>query len=1498
MDDLSENIIKGYELRELIGVGGFGAVYRAFQSVVGREVAIKVILPSYANHPDFVRRFETEAQIVARLEHIHIVPLYDFWRSPDGAYLVMRYYRRGSLGSMLKEGLRFDLEDVNKWAGQIGSALAVAHRHGIVHRDMKPDNILLDDENNAHLTDFGIAKTDETGEEEGIAGTPSYISPEQLKSEPVTPLSDIYSFGMMLYELLTGKVPFEDTSLSGLIAKHLNETIPDLTQIREDIPYELNYVIQRATAKDPEDRYPDALALANELREVALGGAVPLISVFDLEDVTNPYKGLRPFEEADSADFFGRDALIQQLANRIDEDDALAGFLAVVGPSGSGKSSVVKAGLVPALRHGLILGSEDWFIAEMIPGTEPLENLEAALLSVAFDEPDDLLKQLQEDERGLIRAVEAIFPGQDAALLLVIDQFEEVFTFAQTEAETLHFLQLLNATVRDPNSRIRVIATLRADFYDRPLLYPEFGALMRSRTEVVLPLNAHELEQAITGPAARVGIGVDANLVATIISDVSEEPGVLPLLQYVLTETFERCEGQTLTLEAYQSIGGVIGALARRAEELYMEMDATSQSVVRQIFLRLVTLGEGTEDTRRRVSWSELMSFADHGKGVRARETMQSVLDTFGKHRLLTTDRDPTTREPTVEVAHEALIREWTRLRSWLDESRADVRSQRILAGAAAEWIKAHRETSFLLAGARLTQYEEWSQTTDLALTQDERDYLEASLAQRDIHLKEEAARKAREEALERRVRQWLGVLVVVMTIAAIVAVFLMTEAQDARDVAEVNLNLAQTQSAIVARKEQETLSLAQAERALGIFPSNPQLAMAVALRANEISVPPTRSRSILTNIAYAPGMQRQFSFGTSQIADVAIGPDNQTALSASLVDAHLTLWDLETGAVIRELNSHTLPVTTIAFSPDGKTALSGSLDRRIILWHLEAGEPILELEGHSGIVDAVAFSADGKLALSGAEDDTMILWNLETGQLIHTFERDGDGVKDVAFHPDGNMALSAWGDNTIVLWDLEAKTAVHTLRQHTGDVLSAAFSPDGRHILSASRDELLILWDVTSGNVVRIMGEGNPGSLHDLQVNSLAFYPDGSRVITASDDGTLIIWDPETGTALSQLHGHTDKVTSVAVGRGGKLAISGSADHTIIVWDIGNNEIMQTFDPEADTELPVNTVALSRDGTIAFSGFEDGHIAVWDVDTGQEIRRLGHEDAGHSAPVTGFAVSSGGDTLLSGSEDTTVILWDISSGAPLRVFDGEEGHTDAVMAVAVSPDGSTAVTGSADNTLILWDIAGGTPLRTLEGHTRSVLSVAFSPDGNLVVSGSADSTLILWDVDTGNPIRTFEGHSRRVLSVAFSPDGQSVLSGAFDETLILWDLDTGEQIRQFTGHEGAVQAVAIFSDGHRAISGGDDHSLMVWNLDTGEVIRRLTGHTQKVISIALDINGRVALSGSTDGTSILWQTLPLNELIAWTQVNRSVPTITCEDHIVYQIPGSCDQEVTTDTAN
>ena len=1519
-----ERFLKSYELHEQIGAGGFGVVYRAFQPLLKRPVAIKAILPEYANRPDFIRRFEVEAELVARLEHPHIIPLYDYWREPDGAYLVMRWLAGGSLRHALEESL-WDTTRISRLVDEITAALMVAHRHGVVHRDIKPDNILLDEDGNAYLADFGIAK--DLGSVEitqgGVIGSPSYFAPEQIRSEVVTGKTDQYSLGVMMFEILTGTRPFADSTLSEILYKHLNEPLPSLQDYRPDLSSALNNVIQRATAKNPDERFEDVLQFSAAFREaltVSSTKHIPtatepmdtLLSelIVDVRTTVegpppaNPYKGLHSFQEADAVDFFGREALIRRLLERLSETGEGARFLSVVGPSGSGKSSVVKAGLIPRLRQGALPHSDQWFIAQMVPGERPLEELEIALLRIAVNPPSSLLEQLKQDRRGLLRAVRRILPDDQSELVLVIDQFEEVFTQGSDLAVQTHFLESLYSAATDPTSQIRILVTLRADFYDRPLQFREFGELTRTRMESVLPLSADELRQSILTPAERVGVTLEPTLVAAIIRDVDDQPGSLPLLQYALTELFERQQERRLTLAAYEEIGGIAGALGRRAEELYQAGSAASQEVTRQLFLRLVTLGEGSEDTRRRVRLSELIT-------ATSADTLNSVIDAYGRARLLTFDRDPITRSPTVDIAHEALLRTWQRLRGWIEDSREDVRTQRKLSSAAHDWADASFDPSFLASGARLVQFEEWAAGTSLVMNEEESKFLARSVEERETQRKLEDARQELERKLALQSRNRLRWLVAVMAVFLVVALGLSAFALDrqkeaetqsfiaadnaatatnAQGAAEQQSALAQTQAAIADRNAQQAQALALAANSQLVLNSDDtDLALVLALEANQLANQPSSDiQRALTAAAYAPGTRFLMQGHTLPVTNIAISPDGKLALSSGgdetnpSTKGELILWDLTTGKAIRRFEGHQDKVLGVAFDPQGRTAISGDYNGVLILWDVATGKSIRRFHDPTDVITRVMFSPDGHTVVTagGATVRDIQVWDVATGEIVHRLTGHSAQIISIAYSPDGRYIASGALNGEVILWDANTGTEVRRFVGHTDSVNSLAFSPDSQTLLSGGTDIGMVLWNVETGAESRRILTGI--------VYAVAFSPDGKTVLSGlgtGTSGTLTLWDAATGAEIRRYVGHTSSISSVAFSPDGRTILSGSLDRSLRLWYVNSGAEAQRIQRSDGVE----SVALSPDGQFALSGARDGSVSLTNLTTGAEI----HSFKGHRDIVRSVAFTPDGRTGVSGSLDGSVIVWNLVTGKQIRQF---KGHQYPVISIAISPDGQTVLSTSFDlsgNTsngeLILWNLNTDEIIRRLD---TPILNAVFSAEGQtalISVPGVQQNDAEIWDVQTGQIVKTFQLGADPAWGLAFSPDGAYALLGLGDSTIRLWNVAASEEVLRFIGHTDLVNSVAFSPDGHTTLSASNDHSLILWDSATGAQIYRFVGHAGAVRSVVFSQDGQYALSGSRDTTVRLWRIFPSrDDLVQWVHANRYVRDLTCSERQQYEIRPLC----------
>jgi len=1553
-----ELTIRGYELRELINDGHYAAVYRAYQPMTGRNVAIKVIQPQVANQPEFIRRFELEAQLVATVEHPHIVPLYDYWREPDCAFLVMRWLAGGSLEDDLQGGA-WELAAAGQLLDQISAALATAHRQGVVHRDIKPANILLDENKQAFLSDFGIARylgsPPDPGQPNFTASSPEYASPEQLLGEPATPSTDIYSLGIVLYETLVGAHSFHDKWSGERPSNRQPEPMPSSITDYAGLPDNVAEVIRRATAKDAADRYPDALSLAGAFRQAA-GGEVyttpPLVTVPTLE-VTNPYKGLRAFQESDAADFYGRESQVKVLVSRLCDSR----FLAVVGPSGGGKSSLIKAGLLPALRRGAVPGSETWFVAEMTPGENPLQKLELALLPIAVDALPNLLDPLQENAQGLLRILRRILPGKgETQLLLVIDQFEELFTLVVDDKHRLHFLNCLLAALDDPHSPLRVVVTLRADFYDRPLQNQPLAGLFKQHTEIVLPLDQQELAEAIREPARRMGVGIEEDVVTAMVTDVTDQPGALPLLQYTLTELFDARKDSVMTLAAYQSLGGVAGALTQRAEEIYAGFDEEEQAAARQMMLRLVTLGEGIEDTRRRVLLSELESIlvderaqdneqpaagyqqaADYlpAQSSRLHSKVSTIIHAFGRARLLTFDRDPSTREPTVEVAHEALLREWDRLRQWLEESRADVRQQRLLAIETAAWLKNGQDDGYLLRGARLDQYKGWPGESSILLTAEEQAFLAAGFAAREARLAEEAARQQRELRTAQQLAQTesrraeeqaraadrlrrraliLAAALVIAALLALAAIFFAQQSNQNATVAADNARIASTREAQAATEaEQRATAQGRAEEQADVAMSRELAATAL----NQLSVDPERSillalyalsmahtleaENALHQAIQSSRVLRTLRGHTGPVFFLAFSPDGSKIATTS-EDGTAKVWDAGTGQELLTLAGHLGPTIGLDFSPDGKRLATSSYDGTAIVWNALSGERLFTLVGHESEITSVHFSPDGRhLVTNGQYDGQIKIWDAQTGAELGSFSAHQAPMWYVTYSPDGERLATASVDRTAKLWDANTFEELVTLGGHEDVVSRVNFSPDGERLATSSMT--VRIWDAVTGEQQLVL-DG-----HTSLVLWVDFSPDGKRIATTSVDGKAKVWDAFSGEELFTLSGHSGVVLGLSFNPDGTRLGTASFDGSARIWDLTPEKELRTITGHDDW---VYSVAFNPEGTRLLSGSFDGTARVWDVadptagSFGRQL--LSVEEADPTNGVRAVAFSPDGSRFIVTNAAGGATVHDAETGRlqlTLRGHaPGQGGETtyDGITGAAFSPDGELIATASDDLTAKIWDAFSGKELMTLQGHVSAtatnppfegVVQVAFNPEGTLLATAGADGTVKMWSTEDGRKIVDLPAHpDSAVIDLAFSPDGSRLATGAFDGTTKLWRvsealneaqpvIDGLDELFTLIGHTSWVNGIVFTPDGSRLVTASEDGTAKVWDTSTGQELLTLTVQPLGLLDIAITPDGRY-LATAGRGRAVRLFVLPTDELISLGQsrVTRSLTEEECQRYL------------------
>ncbi|HEY5731513.1 MAG TPA: helix-turn-helix domain-containing protein, partial [Anaerolineales bacterium] len=767
-----------------------------------------------------------------------------------------------------------------------------------------------------------------------------------------------------------------------------------------------------------------------------------------------PYRGLLFFDESNAELFFGREKLTAHIMDRVTDlvIDSHSRLLTVVGASGSGKSSLIRAGLAVALKQ------KGWDVIIFTPGDSPLRALEM------------LLEENQAD-------------GRSEPLLILVDQFEEIFTLCRDESERVEFIQRLLELASEPSKRISVVIALRADFYSHCAQYPSLRLAVAAEQEYIGQMTVDELRRAVEEPAKQNGWEFEHSLVDVLLNDIGAqgtsqpEPGALPLLSHALLATWERRRGRTMTLDGYRASGGVRGAIAETAESLFTDqLNQSQQDMARDVFLRLTELGEGTEDTRRRAALNELVRQTDEAAQLRA------VLDMLAGARLITLNED------SAEVAHEALIREWQRLHEWLTQDRDGLLLHRHLTESARGWEMRGHDSSELYRGARLAQAREWASVNEGRLNPSEQSFLAASIEQEEHDAQEREAQRQREldaayqlaatqsqaaKQLSRRAAFLTGAFILSVLLIGVSGYFwiqaknngLKAQSRELAAAAIINLDSDPERSILLALEAVSAADTLEAENAL------------------HRSVLASRVRKVLQDDA--------------EVWSVAYSPNGKRIATTNWNNA-AKVWDAESGQLLMTLIGHTESVNGVAFSPDGKLLATASDDGTAKIWDANAGKEILTLSGHNGPVHDISFSPDGKHLSSASDDGTAKVWNVKTGEEELIFSGHGDTVFDVAFSPDGELVATSGLDEYVRLWDASTENEILALPFEGGDQLRGlAFSPDGGRIaVTSTQSPYGRVWDSSTGEVLM---NGFPG--HRDALVDIAFSPDEKYIATASSD-------------------------------------------------------------------------------------------------------------------------------------------------------------------------------------------------------------------------------------------------------------------------------------------------------------------------------------------------------------------------------------------------------------
>ena len=1237
-------------------------------------------------------------------------------------------------------------------------------------------------------------------------------------------------------------------------AQLTQEELAEAAQLSPRSISDLERGVNRTARKDTAELLAEALGLAEPLRTLFVAAARGRGRAEDVlaarEGRTSsaghqaarwargcPYRGLLPFDESDADVFYGRERLAVELAVKLAARAASGGLVVVTGASGSGKSSLLRAGLLPILARGQqIPGSDRWPRVVMTPTKDPVTELSARL--AALGGPDALavregLAQHPDGAHLAIRSAvlaaaarrdeELRAPDEDAArLVLVVDQFEQVFTLnpdLDGEGAGQTFITALCSAATTPVGPEQapsalVVLAVRGDFWDRCAAVPELVGELQEGQFVVGPMTESELRVAITGPAGAAGLRIDPVLIETILGDLrvaggDRTAGVLPLLSQAMALTWEQREGDRLTSRGYAQAGGVSHAVQTAADRVYGTLPAGQRAIARDVLRSMTVASRDGGLTRRPVTRNDLYA----GQPGTARADIDAVLDAFAAERLTILDED------TAQLSHDVLLRAWPRLRGWLEEDQADWILYSQLGDAAAAWHDSREDASFLYRGAQLGALQQaiarWSANParSPALIGTQRAFLLAS--------GRAAARGIRRQ---RTGYALLALLTVLAVTASGVAFFQQAAALRQRDRAVYNQVVAE---------------------ALQLDANDTSLAAQLTLAAYQLR--PTQD--LATRLVNTENTPLSLPLAAGAAVNSVVFRSGGHVVASGDADGTVRLWDVTDPAHPRLLGSIPIGnfgsvVNSVAFSPDGRKLACGVDDGTIGLWDvIDPAHPrLLDRSSADGgaSVNSVAFSPNGHMLASGGDDGTVRLWNVanpaNSRPLKQPQTTNRVAVDAVAFSPDGHTLASGDSQGVVRLWDLADPAHPSPLSQPptggTGTVLSLAFGPDGHTLACSDEVGTVRLWDVA--DPARPSPLSQPLNNGGVAVHSVAFSPGGQTLASGSGDGTIRLWSlPQTTMTSSAI-----AVNTVVIGRDGHTLASADFNGGLRLWDVTDPAQPR---PSGQSLISAGSggnysVAISPDGHLIATGSGDGTLRLWNITDPAKATVLSQHPSGSSSPIGPMAFSPDGRTLASIDYDGTLRLWDTAdpahprpSGQPLT------NGGIAIYSVAISPDGHLIATGSRDGTLRLWNITDPGKATVLSQHpsgsSSPIGAMAFSPDGRTLASIDYNGTLRLWDTaDPAHPRPSGQPLTNggiAIVSVAFSTDGRTLASGRDDGTVPLWDITDPAHPRPL-GHplvDGSsifIDSVAFSPGRHILAAGSGDGVIRLWNLDVRYAIERI----------------------------------------------------------------------------
>ncbi len=1203
-----------------------------------------------------------------------------------------------------------------------------------------------------------------------------------------------------------------------------------------------------------------------------------------------PYPGMIPFTEEDSAHFFGRAAEVQEMLERL----RLHPFLTVIGPSGSGKSSLVFAGLLPELRQSQIFGKGQWQIATMRPGETPHSTLKAILEK--HRPPKD-------------------FERVDGQLLLFIDQFEETFTSSGEEALT--FQEALQGLTQNPN--LYIIITVRADFYTDLMSSPLWKEIRSHRIEVT-PLDTAGLRDAIVRPAEQNGVFIENTLVERLLIDAAGEPGALPLIQETLVLLWEKIERRFLPLRAYASLilprqkygespkTGLQIAIARRADAAFANLSAAGQAIARRVFLRLVQFGEGRADTRRQQPLKALESEGEQ-QGIFLK-TINHLTD----RRLLTVGGDEhddalQRQNVVVDIAHEALIQGWPQLKDWISTRREAEQTRRRLEIKAAEWARLGSGEGGLLDDYELLEAENWlasPDAVDLGYSEALHSLTAASRKARDAAEKDKENIRQRElvqaQKLANTQRQRAVVLTAGLVIAIVLSILSFTlfqsaesrrvEAESAQLTAVADRNIAAT---ALVKAENQTI-LAQAgqlsAQARVNLQSQYDLALLLSLESDpELINTVEMGGNLIEGLEYFPQIDLFLHGHTAPVTRVMFSPDGEKLASGSM-NGEIFIWDLASADLEHEIHTDMGTIQYLRFLPDHQTLLAiGTNDSgdSAALWDLETFEPKKPLSlDRFGDYWNVTVSPDGLTLAFVIDRTTLVFWDVITDQQIGedtvlvAEPTTYDWISGMAFSSNNQYLALYLGNREhkgIVILDTANRELVGApMTGHANEAGYLLFGPESDRLVSSSSDGSTMLWD--SVNLRLIARLPNSASWPSFGPGrGLAFAPNGGLLAMGKEDGKIVLWDLVTNQAFGQpLMGREGEVLSLAFSNDSKKLAAGGMDNSIVIWNLdATHRLGRTI---ADTDYYSTYAQFSPDGqSLAWVKFivlgpGDFHynFTLWDINTRTITNEFSINDQ-----LSTLSFNKNGNSLLASSWNGVAYSWNFDNNElnTKSLLNAENSQASTPLAEFTSDGGRVAyLDPDIGDFIYVWDLVSNTEVTRIPWQEAT--NFVFSPDDRVLAVGNKAGEIVFWSTETWHKTASVSQPDGEVLGFAYSPDGSRLASVGNTNTIYLWDTNRFERIHELkNSNSDAVHALAFSTDGNMIATGHADGTISLWDTKTYRLIGEFaTGYRNGVrdLDFSPDDDYLVSSGGDNDTPIIIWNFGPASwRIVACHVANRNL---------------------------